>query len=336
MSINYDGFNGGQLEAIKHGVGPAVVAAPAGSGKTACFVNRIARILFEEGVYPSQVLGVTFTKAAADNMKERLQKLVPTEWSSDLSISTIHSLCWAVVRDADPRLAQQMKTINSFLIPGFAVRNILEKFIQNFSSRLGADPRNIKSSSLKGAIGLAKNYHVKPLGSREFFSQRGFSPAEFYEEAYRYYERERLDYFDRKQPGVTGRYDQDDMLVLAADYLASDEALRKKWGGKFKFILVDEVQDTSPIQFEIVELLMKGGGHKNVMLVGDLRQSIYGFRGAFPQYIQTFTDTHDARVINLNFNYRSRPQIVEIANRVARRMHDIDERFRSDMIAGKA
>ena len=106
MSISYEKFNGGQIEAIKHGVGPAVVAAPAGSGKTACFVNRIARLLFEEGVYPSQVLGITFTKAAAINMKERLQTLVPMEWSSELNISTIHSLCWGIIRDADPRLAK--------------------------------------------------------------------------------------------------------------------------------------------------------------------------------------------------------------------------------------
>jgi DNA helicase-2/ATP-dependent DNA helicase PcrA len=156
------------------------------------------------------------------------------------------------------------------------------------------------------------------------------------EEAYRYYERERLAYMDKNNPSFVGRYDQDDVLVMVADLLKGDEALRRRWGGKFKFILVDEVQDTSPVQFEIVEALMQGGGHQNVMLVGDLRQSIYGFRGAFPQYIQNFTDTFNARVINLGINYRSKPEVVTVANRIARAMTDIDERFRSDMIAGKS
>lgn len=333
MSISYEKFNGGQIEAIKHGVGSAVVAAPAGSGKTACFVNRIARLLFEEGVYPSQVLGITFTKAAAINMKERLQTLVPMEWSSELNISTIHSLCWGIIRDADSRLAKAIAS-QAFLIPQYAVRSILEKFITGFSSMY--DLRDVKLSSITSALGLAKNYHIKPIGSAQFFQSRGMAAPGMLEEAYRFYERERLSFMDKNNPSFVGRYDQDDVLVMVADMLKNDENLRRRWGSKFKFILVDEVQDTSPVQFEIVEALMQGGGHQNVMLVGDLRQSIYGFRGAFPQYIQSFTDTFNARVINLGINYRSKPEVVNVANRIARAMSDIDERFRADMIAGKS
>jgi len=334
MSVNYEGFNGGQIEAIKHGVGPAVVAAPAGSGKTSCFVNRIARLLFEEGVAPNQVLGMTFTKAAASSMKDRLQKLIPNNWHEDLQISTIHSICWAMLRDADRGLSSQMNA-NMFLIPSYVVKNINEAAIGRFAKMYGLDPTAVKSSSIKSAISLAKNYRIPALGSSSFFASRGFANTQFLEDAYRYYERERLNYVDKKNPSFRGRYDQDDVLVMVAELLSSDAVFRKRWGSKFKFILVDEVQDTSPVQFEIVDFLMHGGEHRNVMLVGDLRQSIYGFRGAFPQYIQQFTDKYEAKVINLSFNYRSKPEIVEIANRIARKMVDIDDRFRADMQVGR-
>lgn len=332
MAINYDSMNGGQIEAVKHGVGPSVVAAPAGSGKTHCFVNRIARLLFEEGVFPSQVLGLTFTREAAGNMKERLKSLIPNEWHEDLQISTIHSMCWGILRDANPSLKTAMAA-DKFLIPSFAVKSILEQFCSNFRSIY--DLKDVKLSYFTSAFGLAKNYHVTPMGSSKFFASKGFGSPDMLEEAYRFYERERLSYVDRKSPSFQGRYDQDDVLVMTAEILKNDANLRRRWGSKFKFILVDEVQDTSPIQFEIVEALMEGGGHTNLMLVGDLRQSIYGFRGAFPQYIQDFTDKFNARVINLQFNYRSVPPIVKAANKVARAMLDIDERFRADMLVGR-
>ncbi|NBR25229.1 MAG: hypothetical protein EBU08_15930, partial [Micrococcales bacterium] len=186
MAINYGGMNGGQIEAVKHGVGPAVVAAPAGSGKTHCFVNRIARLLFEEGVYPSQVLGLTFTRDAANVMKERLKSIIPNEWHEGLQISTIHSLCWAILRDHDQSINLAMRA-DKFLIPSFVTKNILERFITNFRSIY--DLREVKLSHFSGAFGLAKNYHISPRGSAKFFAEKGFTQPDMLEEAYLYFER---------------------------------------------------------------------------------------------------------------------------------------------------
>jgi len=330
--INYDSLDGAQIEAVKHGEGPCVVAAPAGSGKTRCFVTRMARLIFEGGIAPSEVLGVTFTKAAAGEMKSRLEGMLPIAWHATLDVRTIHSLAWGIVNDGDADLKKQMDA-QHFMLPSYGFRKIMESFISEFSRIYPM--RNVKLSDFKSAFTLAKNYNVKPAGSAAFFSERNLNiQGATLEEAYRYYERNRLMYTEQSN-NFRGRYDYDDLLVLASDMLRANPHLARRWGAKFKYVLVDEVQDTSPVQFEIIEALIKGSGHINLMLVGDLRQSIYGFRGAYPQYIQEFTDKHNARVINLRFNYRSKPEIVGVANKIARRMSDIDARFRDDMTAAR-
>lgn len=311
-------FNPEQLEAIAHGDGPVIVAAPAGSGKTSCFVQRLARLVNSQN--RGKVLGITYTKFAAQNMRERVEKLVPVELHPDLNISTIHSLCWSILKDADVDLAMAMQA-QAFLLPPYAPRSILERYTTD---------RNVKLSALTSAFGLAKNFYVKPEDSLEFFISQGLNEPELLQDAYMFYEQERQQYQDKNFDFV-GRYDQDDVLVLTADYLASNEDLRWRWGNRFKYILIDEAQDTSPIQFNILESILEGGEHTNIMLVGDLRQSIYGFRGAFPQYVQEFASKYDARVINLRTNYRSRPEIVAFANAIARNMLDIDEQYRPDM-----
>jgi len=313
-------FNEKQLEAILHGEGPAIVAAPAGSGKTSCFVHRIAKLT--EKVAPFRILGVTYTKSAATNMKDRLRLLVNNQVHSELNISTIHSLCWSIIKDADVEISMAMSA-NCFKMPPFLPQAILEKYDNEFG---------IKLSTFTSAFSLAKNYNIRPHESLEFFEEKGFSFADSIKEAYEFYENERLNYSDR---GHIGRYDFDDILMLAVDYLETNEDLRWRWGSKYKYILIDEAQDTSPVQFRVVELLLDGGNHNNVMLVGDLRQSIYGFRGAFPQYSQDFADKHQAKVINLTVNYRSNRDIVELANIIAANMDDIDPRFRPDMVCNK-
>jgi len=310
-------FNPQQLDAISHEDGPVIVTAPAGSGKTSCFVQRLARLVQKH----KKTLGITYTKFAAQNMRDRVEKLVPTELHSDLNISTIHSLCWSILKDADVDLAMAMQA-KAFLLPPFAPRSILERYTTD---------RNVKLSTLTSAFGLAKNFYIKPDESLDFFISQGYSDPELLQDAYSFYEQERQQYQDKNFDFV-GRYDQDDVLVLTADYLASNEDLRWRWGNRFKYILIDEAQDTSPIQFNIIESLLDGGGHTNVMLVGDLRQSIYGFRGAFPQYVQQFATKYNARVINLLTNYRSRPEIVDFANAIARNMMDIEEQYRPDML----
>lgn len=313
-------FNAEQLVAIQHDLGPAIVTAPAGSGKTSCFVQRIARLRPTH-----KVLGITYTKAAANHMKERIQRVVPEELHAELNISTIHSLCWSILRDADVELSMAMQA-KAFLLPPFAPKTILETFITD---------KTVKLSTLTSAFSLAKNFNVRPAESLDFFIEQGLANPEFLQEAYGMYEAGRHDYRDKSSDEFIGRYDQDDVLVLTVDYLETNEDLRWRWGSRYKYILVDEAQDTSPVQFRIIELLMEGGSHNNVMFVGDLRQSIYGFRGAYPHYLQEFADKHEAKVINLLDNYRSTSDIVQLANTIASKMTDIDERFRPDMKTGR-
>lgn len=316
-------FNPEQLQVIEFGTGPCVVAAPAGSGKTRCFVHRIARLI-EKGTLSSQILGVTFTKAAAESIKERLSFLVTPEAQLDLNISTIHSLCWSIVRDTDKGLAKAMSA-QQFLLPSYVFRGFLEKFTIEFGDLY--DFTDVKFSMIKSAIGLAKNYLIAPESSEEFFRSLGHVlHAAMLQDAYRYCERERLNY---SASGFTGRYDQDDVMVKAAELL-SDAVVQRRWASKFNFILVDEAQDTTPIQFHIIELL--GKRHNNIMLVGDVRQSIYGFRGGSPSHIWSFTNRLQAAQINLLTNYRSHHDIVGVANAIADNMTDIPAQFKVPMV----
>jgi len=308
-------FNHEQRSVIEFDTGPCVVAAPAGSGKTRCFTHRIARLL-EKGTLPSQILGLTFTKAAAESMKNRLVYLVTPEQQLDLTMGTMHSLCWSILRDSDKRIAKAMSSQQN-LLPAYMFKGFLERFLSDFEQLY--DFSEVKLSAIKSSIGLAKNHLIDPYRSRDFFSRYSRLNPEMLQEAFIYCERERLD---------LGKYDQDDVVTKTVELLG-DKVIHRRWASKYKFILVDEAQDTTPVQFKIIELL--GQYHNNIMFVGDMRQSIYGFRGADPVSVASFAEASNATVINLLDNYRSGTNIISFANEIADGMGDIPDNLRAAM-----
>lgn len=310
-------FNTEQLQAIEFGDGHCIVSAPAGSGKTRCLTHRIVRLL-DRGVLPDQILSLTFTKAAAESMKNRLAYLVTPEQQLDLNVGTIHSLCWAILRDSDKNIAKAMAS-QQFLLPGYLFKNMLDQFLVDLGSLY--DFSDTKLAAIKSAISLAKNHLITPYQSREFFRTVSRLDSEMLQEAFIYCENERL---------RLGKYDQDDVLVKTFELL-QDKVIRRRWASKYRYLLVDEAQDTTPAQFKIIEIL--GQHHGNIMLVGDMRQSIYGFRGAAPSAITDFAGTHKATVINLVTNYRSNADIVAFANDISLFMHDIPSELRPFMMS---
>ena len=300
MSI-YDTLNGQQKEAVLHTEGPLLILAGAGSGKTRVLTHRIVYLIEEKGINPWNILAITFTNKAAGEMRERVDNLVGFG-SESIWVSTFHSMCVRILR----RHIDLLGFDTNFTIYDTDDQKTLMKDICKL---LQIDTKLFRERSLLAAISQAKNELVTPEEFRiqaqgDFSRQKIASVYEEYE----------------KQMRANNALDFDDLLVKAVQLFQSQADVLDYYQERFRYIMVDEYQDTNTVQFELVRLL--SAKYRNLCVVGDDDQSIYKFRGANIRNILDFEQVFpDAKVIKLEQNYRSTSNILNAANAVIRHNH---------------
>ena len=282
-------LNTAQQKAVCHETGPMLVLAGPGSGKTTVLLCRISRLLERGLAKPQEILALTFSKAAAEEMKSRFENL---NGASGVSFGTFHSIFFRILRSRYGWNVEQIfqeeerRSIlrNSIEAEKWDIPD-LEEYISQFFSQL-----SLMNSELE------QPNRFTPTGM----------PVEEFRKLYRAYE----GYKERHE-----KLDFDDMLTQCYQLLREDAAVREYWQRKYKFILVDEFQDVNQAQFACLQILAEK--HQNLFVVGDDDQSIYAFRGARPDFLLRFPTLYPAaKKVTLNTNYRSTERIVNLAERV--------------------
>ena len=296
-------LNEQQREAVNSSDGPLLILAGAGSGKTRVIAHRIAYIIAERGVWPRNILAVTFTNKAAEEMRNRVNKLLEDlELGSAPLISTFHSLCVRILRrDIE---ALQAGYTRSFTIYD---QDDAVRLTRNCIRDLGFDDKQLAPRSVQSAISAAKNRgeDAEAFTARaQFVDERRASIAAVFQQ----YE-ERL----RKNNAL----DFDDLLIKAVRLLRDVPEVRERYNNQFRYLLVDEYQDTNSLQFSLIRLLTEK--QQNICVVGDPDQSIYRWRGADITNILKFEEHFpSAKVIRLEENYRSTQNILDVASGLIR------------------
>jgi DNA helicase II / ATP-dependent DNA helicase PcrA len=289
-------LNPQQREAVQHGKGPALVLAGAGSGKTRVIAYRIAYLIRNGAARPENILAVTFTNKAAKEMRERVQSLLDANRNSEPLISTFHSFCVRLLR----REIQELGYKKDFSIydADDQKRLIKQTMQESGKSETDLSPREILSR-----ISFAKNHDTSPETYQHRFPS---ADADLIQRWYgRYNERLRQ----------ANALDFDDLLLKAVEVMRKLPKIRDYYSDWYRYILVDEYQDTNRPQYELLRLLT--ARHENVFAVGDEDQSIYKFRGADIQNILRFeNDFPGAKIIKLEQNYRSTQNILRVASAV--------------------
>ena len=295
MSI-YDTLNEPQREAVLHVDGPLLILAGAGSGKTRVLTHRIAYLIEELGVNPWNILAITFTNKAAGEMRQRVDDLVGFG-SESIWVSTFHSMCVRILRRFIDRLGYDSR----FTIYDTDDQKTLMKAV---CKKAGIDTKQFKERMLLSVISSAKNEMILP---EEFELNAGGDFAQLkIAKVYREYE---------AQLKANNALDFDDLLVKTVQLLQTQPDVCENYQERFRYIMVDEYQDTNTVQFKLVSLL--AGKYRNLCVVGDDDQSIYKFRGANIRNILDFEKEYpDAKVIKLEQNYRSTENILNAANGV--------------------
>ena len=295
MSI-YDTLNKEQKEAVLHTEGPLLILAGAGSGKTRVLTHRIAYLIDEMGVNPWNILAITFTNKAAGEMRERVDRIVGFG-SESIWVSTFHSTCVRILRRYIDRLGYG----TNFTIYDAEDQKTLMKDV---CKALQIDTKIYKERSLLGAISSAKDEMILP--DEYELNAAGDYHKQKIAKVYREYER---------QLRANNALDFDDLLVKTVQLFQTQPDVLEYYQDRFRYIMVDEYQDTNTVQFKLVSILAKK--YRNLCVVGDDDQSIYKFRGANIKNILNFEDVFaDARVIKLEQNYRSTETILNAANSV--------------------
>ena len=302
-------LNEEQREAVINTDGPLLILAGAGSGKTRVIAHRIAYLISEKDVQPWNILAVTFTNKAAEEMRLRVQRLLRgKELSSAPLVSTFHSLCVRILRQDIEKLND--KYTRTFTI--YDQDNSL-RLIKQCVKDLGYDEKYIGQRATQSAISAAKNRgeNVEAFASRaEYIDERRAAMAR----VYKIYE-ERLH--------TNNALDFDDLLIKAVRLLRDVAEVREKYNNKFRYILVDEYQDTNSLQFALISLLTQK--QQNICVVGDEDQSIYKWRGADIINILNFEKHFPAtKTIRLEQNYRSTQTILDVAGAVVK--HNIERK----------
>ena len=295
------GLNERQQEAVKHIDGPLMIVAGAGSGKTKVLTTRIAHLM-AHGVDAFNILALTFTNKAAKEMKERVEHILGNHEARNLYIGTFHSVFARILRSE----ATKMGYPSNFTIYDTDDAKSVVKTVIN---EMNLDDKHYKPSTVYNRISSAKNALVGPAEyATDYHIQqedmRANRPAI-------------AQIFDSyaKRCFKNGAMDFDDLLIKFYELLKNFPDSLSKYQRKFKYIMIDEYQDTNPAQYEIIKLL--GAMHENVCVVGDDAQSIYSFRGATIENILQFQkDYDDVKVVKLEQNYRSTQNILKVANEV--------------------
>lgn len=296
MNKIYDTLNPMQKEAVFTTDGPLLVLAGAGSGKTRALTHRIAYLIEEKGAAPWNILAITFTNKAAGEMRERVNSLV-NFGAESIWVSTFHSMCVRILR----RDAEYLGYDRNFTIYDTDDQKTLMRQIMK---KLELDPKLYKERAILSVISSNKNELVTP---EEFSVEasgdfRRMRMAEAYQEY-------------QTQLRKNNAFDFDDLIMKTVELLQSNSEIRERYQDRFRYIMVDEYQDTNTAQFRLVSLL--AGKYKNLCVVGDDDQSIYKFRGANIGNILNFEAIYpEAKVIKLEQNYRSTQNILNVANEV--------------------
>lgn len=289
-----ESLNPVQVEAVLHTEGPVLIVAGAGSGKTRALTHRIAYLIREHGVSPYAILAITFTNKAAREMAERVEDLVGERVARGMWILTFHSACARILR----REHEHVGLPSSFTIYDDADT---ERLIAGVLKDLNLDPKRYPPRAMAAAIGRAKDHVV----SAEEFAG---AVTNVYErtigEVYRGYE-------ERKR--AAGALDFDDLIAETVRLFRDHPAVLEHYQERFRYILIDEYQDTNRAQYQLVNLL--AAGHRNLCVVGDADQGVYSWRGATIQNLLDFErDYQDAAVFLMEQNYRSTSNILAVAN----------------------
>ena len=295
MSI-YDTLNKEQREAVFCTEGPLLMLAGAGSGKTRSLTHRIAYLIEEKGIAPWNILAITFTNKAAQEMRERVDSLVGYG-SEDIWISTFHATCSRILR----RHIDLLGYDRNFTIYDASDQKSLMKEVLK---EMKIDTKQFPERSVMSEISSAKNEYKSPLDYRNEYGSnyRNQRIADIYE-CY------------QKRLKENNALDFDDLLVKMVDLFQANPEVLEHYQDRFRYIMVDEYQDTNTVQFLLVSLLAKK--YRNLCVVGDDDQSIYKFRGANLYNILNFEKVFpDAQVIRLEQNYRSTQNILNAANGV--------------------
>lgn len=294
----YDTLNKPQKEAVFHTEGPLLILAGAGSGKTRVLTHRIAYLIEAKGVNPWNILAITFTNKAAEEMRQRVDSLVGIGAES-IWVSTFHSMCVRILRRYIDRLGYD----NRFTIYDTDDQKTLMKEV---CRKTDIDTKRFKERMLLSVISSAKNEMILP---EEFELNAGGDFVQLkIAKVYKEYE---------AQMRANNALDFDDLLVKTVQLLETQPDVRENYQERFRYIMVDEYQDTNTVQFRLVSLL--AGKYRNLCVVGDDDQSIYKFRGANIRNILDFEkEFSDAKVIKLEQNYRSVGNVLEVANSVIR------------------
>ncbi len=301
MSSLIANLNPEQRAAVEATDGPLLILAGAGSGKTRVITARIAWLIREKGVAPDSILAVTFTNKAAAEMGERVDRLMGHTSLAKPLISTFHSLCVRMLR----RDIEALKVNGEGLTRSFAIydENDQSAIVKQIMRRMGLDTKQLTPRTVLGRISWAKNHMVDP---QEFYLGSKDPNSERIAHIYQGYKAEL-----RKNNAL----DFDDLLLEAVRLLKVSAETRERYQRKYRYLLVDEYQDTNRPQYELMKLL--AGEAKNVCAVGDEDQSIYSWRGADINNILDFEkEFPNAKIVRLEQNYRSTQNILEAAGAV--------------------
>ncbi len=293
-------MNPQQREGILSVDGPVLLLAGAGSGKTRVITHRIAYLIEERGVSPDAILAVTFTNKAAKEMGERVAKILSHNTLAQPTIATFHSFCVRVLR----RDIEALQIGGKGLTRTFAIYDETDQqaVVKTALKRLGIDDKSLKPRVALGRISWAKNHMIDP---QEYFLASTNPMEEKIAHIFEIY---------KKELAKANALDFDDLLLETVRLLKSSKEVRDRYNRRYKYLLIDEYQDTNRPQYELMKLL---GSHGNVCVVGDEDQSIYSWRGADIKNILDFEkDFPNARTIRLEQNYRSTQIILEGASAV--------------------
>ena len=299
-------LNPAQQSAVLHKTGPLLVLAGAGSGKTTTMATRIAYLIAKHKIRAENILGLSFTRKAAGELKERVTKMVAqtsgSEAAKGLTLSTFHALCVRILRAHGTAIGYS---------PTFTIlaENDQVSVFKSILKQIKIDDRKFDVDTIRFHIGQAKNKFLNPAQAREYFLSGGIMPEDYAIVTCSVYEH----YQDRLL--TLNSLDFDDLLFQAVRLLETSKSARDYYNTKFRYVLVDEYQDTNMSQFRLLKLLTEQS--QNICVVGDDDQSIYAWRGADPSHILRFGDHYPgSQTITLDQNYRSTTSILDAANQV--------------------
>ena len=315
LMTNIQQLNEKQREAVLTTEGPLLISAGAGSGKTRVLTHRIAYLIEQKNINPWNVLAITFTNKAAAEMRERVQKLVGPEADS-IWVSTFHAMCARILR----REAEAAGYSKNFTIIDQSEQQTLMKQVLK---ELNLDSNQFSYKDMLSVVDDAKNNSKSPA---QFDQEAEGYMGEIQAKCYTFYQ---------KKLKIANAMDFNDLLLVTVKLLEENEAVRQFYQHKFQYIHVDEYQDTNTTQYRLVQLL--AGLLKNICVVGDADQSIYGWRGANMENILNFEkDYPNATTILLEQNYRSTQNILQAANSViTNNKNRLEKALWSDKAAGE-